>query len=473
MEGFPVHRWGLKFWRTFDCAFLATVFLAISPDPSAAQVELRLLQSQYLSEAQNQTQTDSYSSLGVSLKFTNGLETSTWATGLEVTGLVSVDGTEQAYIAAPQAYVVWRPARAKGFSVTLGRKVHSWSRLDREWRLGVWQPYVRWDYLHPVEQGLTGLFFSHKGRDVEVTAFATGIFLPDQGPEFEVEDGEFHSSNRWFRQPGSRHTVFNQDRRLNYELERPAEKDILFHAGYGLSLLVGNEKSGGWLRASMANKPINQLHIGIEGYHSITQTNHFLESMAIVHPRVARHNVATVEAGFQRDSFGGWVSVTDESPLNPNLPKEWEESSLNPSRFFGATVMHRLPWQGFRKHWLKYSYMQVSEDVPTPENGVHEDDLESSLDRYPYKRVVGVEWDAPLIDRARQKLNLAVRYLYSIPEEGALLSAGIDYLPSPRTRWNIGVDVLGANREPGDDDAGLMSLYRNNDRVMGGFSYVF
>jgi hypothetical protein len=469
-----VPGWRLKCRSEFNCAFLATVVVLVFwPAPVLAQVEVRLLQSQYLSDAQNQAQTDSYSSLGISMRLESGQDTSRWRTGFDLTGLASVDGTEQAYVAAPQGYVTWQPPQAKGLSVTLGRKIETWSRFDREWRLGVWQPYVRWDYLHPIEQGLTGLFVSGKNKDVAITAFATGIFLPDQGPDFEVEDGEFHSSNRWFRQPGSRHTVFNQDRRLNYELERPAEKDIVLHAGYGLTLLVGNEKSGAWLRTSLANKPINQLHIGIEGYHSISQTNHFLESIAIVHPRVARHNVATVEAGYQQDSYAGWVSLTEESPHDPNLPKEWEESKLNPSRFFGASVMHRLPWQGFRRHWLKYSYMHVSEAVREPENGVIEDDLESSLDRYPYKRVVGVEWDAPLLDRARQKLNFSVRYLYSIPEEGALLSAGVDYLPNPRTRWSLGVDVLGANREPGDEDAGLMSLYRNNDRVMGGVSYVF
>ena len=460
--------------RIFGCAIYATVGLWHASAVAAADVELRLLQSQYLSSTQNETQTDSYSSLGLALEFKSGSETTRWQSKVNVIGLGSVDGTEQAYVAAPQMFVSWREPRLKGLGVAVGRKLHTWSRFDEEWRLGVWQPNVRWDYLHPVEQGLTGLFLSGKGRDVQVTAFATGIFLPDQGPEFKVVDGEFHSSNRWFRQPESRHTIFNQERRLNYELKRPDEKDILFHTGYGLNLLVGNDQKGFWLRTSVANKPVNQLHIGIEGYHSLAQTSHFMESIAVVHPRVARHNVGTVEAGYQAEDFGTWISVTEESPHETNIPEDWKESSLYASRFFGATFSHRLPWQGFKTHWLKYSYMQLSEEVPAPVgNAEDEDDLESSLDRFPYKRVIAVEWKAPLIDRARQKLNLSIRYLYSLPERGALLSAGLDYLPNPRTRWSIGIDVLGAELEPGDENAGLMTLYRNNDRIVGGVSYVF
>ncbi len=370
-------------------------------------------------------------------------------------------------------YVSWRKPTLKGFSVTLGRKIHTWSRFDEEWRLGVWQPNVRWDYLHPVQQGLTGLFVGGHGRDVQVTAFATGLLLPDQGPEFETVNGEFHSSNRWFRQPESRHTIFNQDRKLNYELERPETKDVLLHAGYGLSVLVGREQQGFWLRTSLANKPVNQLHLGIDGYHSLAKDNHFLESIAVVHPKVVRHNVATVEAGYQADDYGTWLSLTEESPHESGMPEAWEESSLYASRFFGATFSHRLPWQGFKTQWIKYSYMQLTEEIPAPKGGVYEDDLESSLDRFPYKRVIAVEWKAPLLDRARKKLNLAIRYLYSIPEKGALLSGGLDYIPFPQMRWSIGVDVLGAQLEPGDENAGLMTLYRNNDRVVGGVSYVF
>lgn len=453
---------------------VVTVVLGMAlPAWATNQLELGVLQSQYLSGIQNNTQTNSYSSLGLSLSLVREPVKSPWTSGVDVMGLASFDGTEQAYFGAPQLYVGWKNPQMRGLSVTLGRRLNGWSRFDQEWKLGIWQPLLRWDYLHPKEQGLTGAFFTMAGERVEVTGFVTGVFLPDQGPQFDVENGEFHSSNRWFRQPESRHKVFNQDRRLNYELEKPKAEDLIFHSGFGLSVLIGQEQDGFWLRTSVADKPINQLHLGIEGYHSIARPNRFLESVAIVHPRVARHSVATVETGYQNERGGGWVSLTEESPHGVGLPEDWEEASLYPTRFFGVGYMHRLPWEGLRRHWFKYGYMDVDEETPKTPLAERADTLESSLDRYPYQRVVSFEWTAPLIQRAHRQMDLSIRYLYSLPEKGALLSARLDWLWNKRTLWNLGVDVLGAQTNPGDERAGLMSLYRNNDRVMAGVSYVF
>ncbi|MGE3386953.1 MAG: hypothetical protein AB7K41_09515 [Bdellovibrionales bacterium] len=460
--------------RRLGCCILATVGFCSVGTWANTDLQLQLLQSQYLSDTQNRVQSDAYSSFGVRLKHQNAPE-SRMVHGLDLLGLASADGTEQAYVAAPEFY--WglnaNIQKLPG-KLILGRKRFAWSHFDEEWNLGIWQPYVRWDYLHPLPQGLSGAFLSlGEEGPVQVTAFATPFFLPDQGPQFEVIDGQFNSSNRWFRQPTNKHMVINQDRRLNYELDRPSEGDVVMNAGYGLSVLVGSEKEGPWFKASLADKPINQMHIGIEGYHSIARLNRFLESVAVVHPVVARHNVMTLEAGYSAPDFFGWISLTEERPKDPQMPDEWEEASLYASRFIGMTLSHRLPWQGWRSHWLKYGAMTMSERLPPERLDDPEDNLESSLDRYPFREVLSFEWTAPFVNRASHRLDFGLRYLYSVPEKGSLLSAKLELMWRRNTRWDLGVDVLGTEGPSSVEDRGLMSLYRNNDRVMGGMTYVF
>ncbi len=449
---------------------LLTGLVGYCPAFAESDLQVQVIQSQYLSETQNRIQTNSYSSFG--LRFKGGSESSAaigW--GYDFLGLGAMDGSENAYMALPELYVSARPG-IKGLRFSLGRERFVWSRFDDEWRMGIWQPYVRWDYLHPRPQGLTGLFAHWDNRDVHVTLFGTGLFLPDQGPQFEVVEGEFHSSNRWFRQPQSRHTVVGQEKRLNYELSNPGIEEIIFNPGYGVSLQVGGTEYGPWLKTSLANKPINQLHLGIDGYHNLSRIERFMESVAVVHPVVARHTVMTIEAGLREENYQGWISITEERPDNPDLPEEWEESSLYPTRFLGAMITHRLNIPGWKTHWFKYGYLNVTEDIPR-QGDVTQDTLESSLDRYPFKEVVSFEWTAPVIDRTRRRLDLGLRYLYSLPEKGGLLSAKAELLWNERTRWDLGLDILGSGVSESSQDRGLMTLYRNNDRVMGGVTYVF
>ncbi len=449
--------------------FLVSVGFA---SPAYGDLQVQLLQSQYLSEVQNSSQTNSYSSFAARLDQKWG-SLDNWSSKLEMISLGSVDGSEQVYFAGPEAYVEKASDLSQGLRVTLGRKRLKWSEFDQEWRLGIWQPYVRWDYLHPHDQGLIGAFLGYGRNLTQVTAFASPVFLPDQGPHFETKNGEFHSSNRWFRQPQNRHLILDQERRLNYELDRPSTDATVFHPSFGLNILVGPQTDGFYLRTSFADKPINQIHLGIEGYHSLARTDRFLESIAKVHPMVARHTVTSVEAGWENDDAHAYISLTEEHPHHPSVPAEWEESSLYDSRFFGLSFAHRLPFEGFRGHWIKAGFMNLSEIIPPSSLGVPEDNLESSLDRYPYQQVLSFEWTARFQEKISRDVSMSLRYLYSIPERGSLLSVKVEYLVERRLRWDLGVDVLGAEISPDDENSGLMSLYRNNDRVIGGVTYVF
>ncbi|MBX7231854.1 MAG: hypothetical protein K1X29_07185 [Bdellovibrionales bacterium] len=438
-------------------------------------LEVQLLQKQYLSETQNSNQTNQYTSFAGGFSFESKAQTQ-WPFGGHFLGMISVDGSEQAYLAAPELYMGVRSLEEQGLGIIIGRKKLQWSQFNEDWRLGIWQPQIRWDYLRPVEQGLTGFFASVRGHDFNITGFISPLTLPDQGPNFHLVNGEFVSSNRWFRQPQSRHMVLQQDRPVSYELVNPKISDILFNSGMGLNIVLGHMENGFWLNTSMANKPMNQIHLGIEGYHSVS-SDRFMESVAVIHPMVARHSVVTVESGFSSDDFRGWISYTEEKPEKPTLPSGWSQSALSNAKFYGASVSHRLPWLGWKNQWAKLGYMYLSESrvsmisSASSSGGIGDDTFESSFDRYPYRQVVSLGWQGSLLEQFSQRINFKLNYLYSIPERGSLFSAELEYSLNKNTKWNLGMDILGV--ETDGSQRGLMGLYQNNDRITGGLSYIF
>jgi len=431
-----------------------------------------MLQSQYMGGPQNDLQTDAYSSLGMRLHgYRDEAEGGRLRYGYDLLGLASMDGAENAYAAVPELYLGLHSQGGLRFIV--GRQWMIWSRFDEEWRLGMWQPNVRWDYLNPIPQGLTGVFVGSVQKDAGFSVFVSPLFLPDQGPNFEVVDGEFRSSNRWFRQPNRRGYVLGKDYPISYDLKRPAETEIVNHPSFGLLFRLGDDQEGPWFRLALADKPINQLHLAIQSYKNAA-LGHTNEIIADVYPKVARHSLLTLEGGLSNDDHRFWLSFTEERPRGPEVPEDWAESSLYDSRFYGVTLQNRLPWQGWRSHWIKFAYMQLFESVPhTTESDDSRDDIESSMDRYPYKRVGSVQWLAPLVARRAEKLELGLRYLYSIPEQGGLLSIKLEYTVNRKTRFDVGLDVIGSAVDLTDSNHGLMTEYKNNDRVLGGLTHVF
>src|SRR5205814_9510507 len=69
----------------------------------------------------------------------------------------------QPFFEMPEAYV-GTTREQSDLQIAAGRKLEHWNRLDDDWRLGIWQPRYRWDYLDPETVGLTGAFFHFEQR---------------------------------------------------------------------------------------------------------------------------------------------------------------------------------------------------------------------------------------------------------------------------------------------------------------------
>jgi hypothetical protein len=219
---------------------------------------------------------------------------------------------------------------------------------------------------------------------------------------------------------------------------------------------------------------MNQIHLGVECSNCTTIGGaQPAEITAVIHPIVVKHNVFTLESGFDRVDDRGWLSLTGDFPNSSGMPDDWVESPLDPKVIAGTAYQHYIySWIGIPS-WLKYSYMRTFDVSARHKHGVVDnDDVQSSLDRYPYKEIAAVEWRVLLRQKLSNRLEVKNRYNYSIPEKGGWLSSSLDWTQKNLT-WTLGLDFLGSDTPTDSPNAGLYTRYRANDRVFAGASYVF
>lgn len=203
--------------------------------------------------------------------------------------------------------------------LTIGRKLHSWSELDQVWNLGLWEPVFKWNPLSPDRQGLSGLFWEVEKQNLKVLIFASPLFIPDQGPSFEIENGEFKRGNPWFRQPPSTLRLFEESTDIEYNIVRPPESEIVMQSSYGGYFEIGQDE-GLKAQLSYIYKPSNQLALG---YSKIINTA-TLAANVDVYPQVFYHSLAGVDAIYKKGPIRFAVSLNYDRPsrektFNDNL----------------------------------------------------------------------------------------------------------------------------------------------------------
>lgn len=438
---------------------------------SVNYLDLNLRQNRYLGEVQSSAQGANYTFVSADLNLET--QSSGFNYRLHPVAQGALESQDEFYFGVPEAYIQPRKI-APGFNLTVGRQKRNWSRLDEQFNLGIWQPQLRWDYLAPVQQGLTGVFFDwYLAPNLSFTFFTSPLHIPDQGPRFQLSNGQFESANRWFSQPTSRVALFPgtpmaSDAPLNFELDNPSEEELIMHSSFGLGLQY-QARYPFWTQLSYAYKPRNQIHLGLECANCV-MVGAPMEIKALIHPKIVKHHVLTWEMGFDRTDDRGWLSITGDAPNKSRFPSTYAEAALDPMIVVGGAYEHYV--RLFRPSWFQYAYMHGFDFPRRREGGIGVDRVNSSFDRYPFKEVASVEWKVLFSQTRRERLSWRNRYNYSIRENGGWLSSSVE-LSEKSLTWAFGADVLGAEVEPNSSRAGLFSKYRANDRIFGGVSYVF
>lgn len=431
-----------------------------SPSSEFSAAAISLEQSQFLSEPTNASNQSARGSVGLRLLHMSG---KTYIKKAEAYGEYVFSEGEAPYLSVPELYIESQYNSPLFFNI--GRKKRLWSRMDEEWDLGLWQPLARWDYFKPESQGLIGLGFGAKTTRLGFEVLLSPLFVPDHGPQFELEDGQFQSNNRWFWRPQTELAVFNQSSNLRYRLFKPSEEEVISQFSGALRLWAGDAGQTPWVSASYGYKPVNQFHLAIDPNYLLSDN----EIEVAIYPEVIHHHIATLEAGIGERRLSAWVSATQEWPEQREYPATYIHSPNEQSFFASAAVSHEI---GFRDFLVTWSYLRRWEQSSRQEEGLVDAGVESSYGRFPIVEAMSVKWRGTLFSKGATRLSWRNQYWYSVDEQGSWLSTGLDLQTSADLLWRLEADILGTSL-PENNTQGLVSRYRNNDRILGGIRYVF
>lgn len=445
---------------------------AIAAEPGGL-FNLGLKQTRYFGERQSYAQSSNYSFLDA------GLNLQPSSPGFQYKfnpiAQAALGIKDEFYLGVPEAFI--QPRLGDGFNLVIGRQKRTWSRLDEEFNLGVWQPQLRWDYLEPKQQGLIGVFFDITFSDsFRLTLMTSPVFLPDQGPTYQLTNGQFSSHNRWFSQPQSRVALFSDSgvspgTPLYFQIDRPAEEQVIMNPTFAASFAF-QMSSQFWTNLNYAYKPQNQLHLGVECANCLNISGS-QDVTVVIHPEVIKHHVVTLESGYDGVDQRGYLSLTGDFPNASTFPQGYWESPLDSMVIAGGAFEQNLHMIPHMPTIVKVSYIRVFTVATRDHKGiVDSEQVHSSLDRYPYREVGALEGRIELLQRSLHRVDLRTRYSYSVPEKGGWVAAELDWNYGALT-VSAGADILGTGVADDSPNAGLFTRYRSNDRVYGGVAYVF
>ena len=392
---------------------------------------------------------------------------------LEVAGSFAANVDRESTIEVPEAFLSWSDrVSPSGFGLTLGRKREAWSALDSTWGLGLWQPLNRFDALRPSEQGMTGAMIDYVNGPFRALVFASTIFVPEQGPPFQLQDGRFESSNPWFSSPTDRLMLFSRETRMRYRLEMPTIGSVINHPSTGAIVRWSEREDGGlFAQASVAKKPRNQLALPYQGHLALAPDSSPKGDVSIF-PRVVYHSVVGLDVGRKGEALSFGVSGLAEYADNEAPPAGLTGQRLEPL-FLVSPNLEFQSWPG--RAWSPRVQLATLHAMGGEQTVLGPDASKDSNpfgSRTMFKQAVSLALKSRIGRMGRWKLEHGLRWIEELAEKGSVVMN--DLVLSSPDDWRLGfyADFLGT-RQPPEKNPGFISRFRDNDRVGAQLVYVF
>lgn len=364
--------------------------------------------------------------------------------------------------------------------LTVGRRLETWSVLDRAWDLGLWEPLNRFDALRPIDQGLTGAFVEAGTGALRLVVFASPIYIPEQGGSFSLQNGKFRSSSPWFVEPTDRLILFSETTQVQYDLRTPSTGSVIAHPSGGVLLRYGSFQDGFHAQTSYAIKPRNQLSTPFEGSLNLTDTTSF--AFVQIEPQVIYHQLAATDVGYGlvssdgERSFSVGVSALYDMPINEEAPARLTYQDLDPLLLLSPRVAFGFGIGTLTDVELSLSYLSSSGGGFTM-RGPFASEKNVFGSRVPFREAVALDGRVAVGRGRRSTFTLGSRWIEELAEKGSLLSAdaSLDFSVNGQTQdWRVSLigDVLGSRLAP-NENQGYVSRYRGNDRWMSQLRLVF
>lgn len=340
-------------------------------------------------------------------------------------------------------------------TIYLGRKLLDWSILDQAWSLGFFEPRFRWNSLDFQNQGMTGLFWENKNHYGSLTLFASYLFIPDQGPSYEIKDGEFQNSNPWFNPPPQGIRFGSVVRPIDYNVHTPPVSDVIFQPVLAAKFHFG-QKVGFWGSVASAIKPSSQLAMDYKNVYATSRVR------ADVYPKTYNETVVATDLGYGLENQNYIISTLFTNPQQPEYESGSNYPVLEKSISYGPTMQWKA---GVWKHQLSYfrtdggQVTEVGPDV-TP-------DRQPMTQRFLFRDAVQLQLEYEGFLNRQLRLNTLLQYRQGFIDvfKYFRLKNSVD-IEGP---WRLWLDLI--LMETAQDGTSPMEPTRNLDQVWLGVSY--
>lgn len=431
--------------------------------------KLTLFNSEYVSSGQTYFRDGAEgSNRGVSA---GGLFDKKWSLfGARVNGRNDYSATEQwNYLNVYEANVSWRLNQDR--TMTLGRQLDRWNEWEADWRQGVFQPRYMINKLRNEQAGLAGLFY---GQDTKPVALSVGflpVHVPDLGARFYVEDDKFASRNPWFNPPAAQFEYRQVIGDIRYSLDKPTLSEATNHMG-GVAKFEVNGLKNYFGRLAAAYKPMPQFLLGFPSRNRVLVTANEDFMSVRVTPRLVYHTLISHDSIFRAGDWTISASVLREVPDGDASPEDFTAQQVSNAWVTSASVSRPLETEGPLAMRLKLGFLKV-DGGDAPDKGDFASSRGLFEPRYQYREAYSLGFSKPWRSLSRFPLETQVRLIYDRLQNGgvASFSAGMNF--TKEWRADLEADFLGLFSGPAEVEDGFLALYRSNDRVGLGVSYVF
>jgi hypothetical protein len=406
----------------------------------------------FISQDYENTQSSNFGFFGANLK---SIKADADAFKLNLTGMYAFGTPVLSYLNVREIYFSFKIDDSS--QIHIGRKMNIWSNVDYRWNLGFFQPQFRWNSLSPENQGLTGFFWEKKNKELGFLFYGSPIFIPDQGPGYDLKNGQFESNNPWFVSPPQNILFQSQILPIDYKIETPNISDVVFQPNFGIQLTY-KERTGLFATLSGMYKPSHQVALGYKGVLITDRVK------ITILPKTYYENLVAADIGYNDDWGTIDLSVLYLRPKSPDFDVAYNKPEIFESTNFGPHIKLNVTDQiSFDASAL----MTAGDDLVEigPDANPNRQTLTT---KFIYRSAYEVS--AKYKDTFKNKFQLTSQFIWRQSEKNNLKILKSKNQIDLKGPWKFLFDMILVDTS---DEATSISYYRNLDQVWIGASYDF
>ncbi len=346
------------------------------------------------------------------------------------------------------------------FTLSFGRKLEEWSKLDRTWRMmSLWSPRWTWDELHPQLVGMTGIFLHYESTHFKTLLFASPIAIPERGTPITEKDHNIVSSNPFFKPLPTELTVLGAKTQIQYSLLMPPIQDILLRPNFALKGRYDFD-NGFFVSLNSGVLPVNMTQLAAEPYLSTGGAGGHLD--VDIRPQFPMRNINTIETGMDSPDheWNLWLSGSYEQPFNFQNSETWLNPILMPSSIVSAGTSIQMT-SNFR---FEGSVLFINEQAFHRSSKVPDVSVQLPS-RFPLKQAIQVGGNWRFSETDQSNMN----WVQDLIQQNHLVSMDFEHLVrKANLTIGAGMDVIVAN-----STQGWVGNYYGDDRLRGWLKYAF